>query len=129
MRVAMSDKDGYSSCGSFKYGEVEDYTVSIVNTTAFFANANTIGTNELGSNIVEVGLIVYPNPANSYINISYNGDESTNLIIYNTNGAVIKNLILDQKFKELNISDFPAGIYVITVNNEKGIITKRFVKQ
>ncbi|MCK4665032.1 MAG: fibronectin type III domain-containing protein [Bacteroidales bacterium] len=130
MRVAMSDNSSFSSCGSFRYGEVEDYTVNI-SAKSRFANNTSHDANELSSFETDNNkFIVYPNPANDIININTNGYcDNFPIKIISINGTVVMEGFINEDMKELNISEIPSGIYMILIDNEKNIETLRFIKQ
>ncbi len=44
-------------------------------------------------------------------------------------GSLVKVVEIDGNEREVNISDLPAGSYIISVQDEKGPITKSFIKQ
>ncbi|MFC2151064.1 C1 family peptidase [Bacteroidota bacterium] len=124
MRVAMSDGGYPSSCGSFRYGEVEDYTVNIAAKTAPIAqmkDGKLLGNDEV------VSIKVFPNPAKDELNIEV-PYENAKVRIINSTGAIVKELILNDE-KIVNISDLATGLYIISVEDEKGPITETFIKQ
>ncbi len=65
---------------------------------------------------------VFPNPASDLINIL--APDNSEVKIYNSTGSIIKELTTNGK-TELNLSEFPKGIYIMRINNQ----TKRFVKK
>ena len=70
--------------------------------------------NDLTENISDVVLekiSVYPNPASDIIYVDV--DESFNAVIYNYQGQVVKNVIVDNG--QINVSDLANGIYFIEI--------------
>lgn len=69
---------------------------------------------------------IYPNPANDFINLSVNDINNNNLIlIYNNLGNVVKTVKINSlSDMRINISNLPAGIYVINY----GIYSYKFIK-
>jgi C1A family cysteine protease/chitodextrinase len=125
MRVAMSDAGYSDACGSIKYGEVEDYTVNIA--AKFTPNTNeTIG-KKLGENEV-ADIKVYPNPAQDKLFVEIPFDNAKVKIISST-GAIVKEFVLNREENTINISDLVNGLYILSVQDEKGPITEVFVKQ
>ena len=125
LRAAMSDAGYPSSCGSFKYGEVEDYTVNITAKTAPVSN-EIIG-KKLGENEV-ADIKVYPNPAKEKLIVEIPFDNAKVKIISST-GAIVKEFVLNRNENTINISDLVSGLYILSVEDEKGSITETFVKQ
>jgi hypothetical protein len=79
------------------------------------------------------GVNAYPNPATDYIKIELFGEtERTFWIeIFNINGNTkyIEKLTFDDKFwfiKEIDVSDFALGIYLIRVTSEDKLISRTF---
>ncbi len=79
------------------------------------------------------GVNVYPNPATDYIKIELFGETSRTFLIevFNINGNTkyIEKLAFDDKFwfiKELDVSDFLSGIYLIRITSEDKLISRTF---
>lgn len=66
-------------------------------------------------------LVVYPNPSSDLIFIK-NISEDSKLELFNSNGIKVSN----QKGNQINISSFPSGIYILSVNNSNKV---KIVKQ
>lgn len=79
-------------------------------------------------------LVVFPNPANSKVNVRYSVDESQAAIlnVYNTVGQLVisKEVSLVQGVNtfELNVSEWSMGLYFVAVSTSKGVATGRVVK-
>lgn len=71
--------------------------------------------------------LVYPNPSNSNITISYELAKSSTgiLTIYDLNGNEVENLKIDKTFKNvfIDVSKFQNGIYLYTIKNENELIS------
>ncbi len=71
-------------------------------------------------------LIVYPNPAQDFVDIHLNGKtaiESVTLI--DPQGRVIRNYDdINQKHHQIDISELPAGLYYMQVNHTHGVMTQ-----
>jgi hypothetical protein len=84
------------------------------------------------SNLSTEKIKIYPNPAkdNLIIELIRNIDLRNNTIsFYNIAGQLIKQLSTKQTKTEIDIHDFPAGVYVVKVNNEKESFISKFVKE
>lgn len=76
-----------------------------------------------------IGINVYPNPANSNISISLMSFELSNFSLSNQLGQVILEGSISNQ-KNINVSDLAEGIYFIKVFNDKQISTaKVLIKQ
>jgi hypothetical protein len=128
MRVSMKYNAAQTSCEAFGYGEVEDYTINI--TASSSAPINFDNNAELLTNEPIEPFLVYPNPAVDMISIKTVGIEGNVTIkVYNTNGQIVKELISLDCVTNIDISDLAKGVYIISVDEEKEPIRKRFIKQ
>jgi len=128
MRVTMKYNAAATACESFSYGEVEDYTINVTSTGSYSFTSFTEAT-ELG-NEIPTDISVYPNPAIDDITVTVaNGTRVGTISIYNMIGSLIKIEEINGNRKEIDISDLPAGSYIISVEDEKEPITKQFIKQ
>jgi PKD repeat protein len=125
MRVSMRAEAVPPACDPFDRGEVEDYTVNLVNGTI-------IDGGKSGRILADQpeSLLVYPNPGDRLLNIDYNGDlENASLRIYNVQGSAI----IDQKVISdktiLDISGLTPGVYYIALNTGQDIIYRKLVKR
>lgn len=76
--------------------------------------------------ILENTISIYPNPANTILNISIKDNQSiSDIELYN----ILGEKILKTKAKKINVSNFQPGIYIIRILTEKGRVTKRIVIQ
>ncbi|MEO8233943.1 MAG: M4 family metallopeptidase [Flavobacterium sp.] len=120
MRVSMDYNAIPTSCQSFTYGQVEDYTVNI---TASFA---ITATTELNS-VEALSFNLYPNPVENMLNISVIDNRKATYRIYNMIGQDVKSGNLNQN--EINVSNLESGLYIFEVNDGEKTITKKFVKK
>lgn len=70
---------------------------------------------------------IYPNPSSSQIFIKLNDVPVSNLEIINMFGQKVKNF--QDNFESIDISDLPPGVYILNLNSEMGILSKRIVKK
>ncbi|HPS83998.1 MAG TPA: T9SS type A sorting domain-containing protein, partial [Bacteroidales bacterium] len=76
---------------------------------------------------------IYPNPASDNLSISFNTNMSSDYVvsIITVLGDVVSSYNVNSNgfdVKTINISDLPAGIYMVQVSNEKGSTTKKLIK-
>ena len=71
-------------------------------------------------------VLVYPNPARNIINIESN-NEIKEVVVYNLLGQKIKQY--HSAINTIDISDMAKGIYVINITTDKGVTTKKFIKE
>lgn len=77
---------------------------------------------------VDNTISLYPNPANSNLNI-YSKDNILNIKILDINGRIIydKNN-LNSNTSNIEVSNLKAGIYMVIVENESGVQKSKFIK-
>jgi len=75
-------------------------------------------------------LDIYPNPARDHIQISHSGNGSSNspYRIFDLNGRVITQGLIQPENPMIGISDLPDGFYVLELNLDGVPIRKKFVK-
>lgn len=112
MRVMMQyNAIPSSSCGSYTYGQVEDYTVNIVSS----------GRGELpGTKDLITGITLYPNPAKDLMHISNTTNEDYR--IFDMGGKLINSGKLERG--SVNVSSLTKGAYIIQI----GETSVRFIK-
>jgi len=124
MRFSMKYNDTQSACEIFSYGEVEDYTVNIVNTATSIQSLSvaSVSATSIGN---EEGFVLkaYPNPATDYIAINFDGGNNVSYKIVNTIGQLVQKGSFVGK--TINVSSLKEGIYLLEVNDgQKDFKTK-----
>ena len=62
----------------------------------------------------------YPNPANDLVTLPYDANGATSMKIYDMQGKLVERKFLDNNKQELqlNVKDYPSGMYFFEVNGE-----------
>lgn len=127
MRVSMKYNAAQTACETFSYGEVEDYTVNVLQSRVT-QNSTDYGVEQLGHETHEP-FTVYPNPASDKITVSLRGFRGeVSLRIYDLQGRMVKDRMLTELNSDIDVSDLANGVYIISVDEEKMTLNKRFVK-
>lgn len=107
--------DSYT-CGSFGYGEVEDYNVVV---------QSSLGTRDLEN--PNNGIQIYPNPATDFLNVTKVSDKAT-YKIYNAAGQLVSNGNISGG--KINVSALIKGAYVISIEDKGNDLFKsKFIKK
>ncbi|WP_215046820.1 endonuclease [Tenacibaculum dicentrarchi] len=131
MRVSMKWDAKATACETFSHGEVEDYTVTIGQSQRkelYNTSKNIfISAEKLGNQTPIFSANFYPNPAVNFINIQVLDNRNAQFRIINMNGqTVLKGQI---NHDTINVSNLNKGIYILEINDNQKIITKKFIKK
>ena len=115
MRVSMKYNGTPTSCETFSYGQVEDYTVNITSVARMEEPSNNA-----------ISLNLYPNPVQDVLNISSVEDNSTYRIINLLGQEISKGKIENNA---ISVSSINSGTYLLEVTFNGKATVKRFIKQ
>jgi PKD repeat protein len=118
MRITMKYNAAPTSCETFSYGEVEDYTVS-------FGAKEVTGINEIAQKVS-----IYPQPADDMLHIEMTeAGNVAEVVLYNMNGQVVKTTTLNNNGQgfDLDIAGQAGGIYMLQLVTNGKVTTKRIV--
>jgi hypothetical protein len=101
-------------CGTDDFGEVEDYTITVVVVT---------GSNDFSE---KVTASLYPNPAKDKLNVICSSIIK-NARITNLYGALISDTEINNSQFSLNTTSLGSGMYYLTLLTEQGTIVQKFI--
>ena len=112
----------------------EDVEIVIEGATHSYSVSDTLAvtiTFPLGNEIFDpaLAILIYPNPTTDYINITYNGNESGSVTIFDVNGKVV---IQEAKFdfsSPISTSHLKTGVYMVQIRAGENIYYSRIIKQ
>ncbi len=119
MRVSMKYNASPTACEAFSYGEVEDYTVTIVTSAR--------GEEVIIESVSENSITLYPNPVKDGILYISSRTNFTAYRIINLTGQVVATGKIDTN--SVSVSALASGTYLLEVSNNENVDTKRFIKQ
>ncbi|WP_234111440.1 reprolysin-like metallopeptidase [Chryseobacterium sp. R2A-55] len=115
MRVALRySTPQITPCGSYTYGEVEDYAVKITSNLA------------VNDAVKSEGVKVFPNPAVDLLNIVKISDKATYLITNMAGQVVSKGQVTGNK---VQVSNLEKGVYMISINDNGQVSQVKFIKR
>ena len=118
MRIVMRDDGGSDPCGSFEFGEVEDYTVQIVapnpSLHSGIASTNTTALAELTTSIE-----LYPNPTSDWLFVQLPSlNKTTTIELYNQLGQLIQTIPVQDTIEKIEVQHLASGIYFLKIEEE-----------
>ncbi|KQW96151.1 M4 family metallopeptidase [Flavobacterium sp. Root420] len=124
VRVSMKYNGIPTSCESFSYGQVEDYSINITASGA-------VAVEEIAAGLVETietsSFALYPNPVENELNVSFSNSNGYSYKISNTIGQQV--ISGEISGNAIDVSKLTTGFYIIELNNGEKRIVKKFVKR
>lgn len=71
---------------------------------------------------------IYPNPTTNVLNLTTGFNEETTFIVYDISGRLLQQGTYTNTI-QINVADYPAGLYTIQCINQAGLVQKKWVKQ
>lgn len=93
---------------------------------------NINGTVTLGvsENTFEASVSLSPNPVRDVLSISVATNTTvTSYEIFDVNGKVVKSMNSTSSISEINVSELSVGNYILKLQSDKGIASKKFIKE
>ena len=139
MRVSMKFNANPSACEVFTRGEVEDYSVNIVNgSTVKMSDDDTTleSDTEVKDKVIleknkdvieELSFKLYPNPVKDGV-IYFSGlTNNSSYKIFNQMGQQLAQGTIENDM--INVSSLARGIYFVQITNNSSVGVKRFIKE
>ncbi|WBV54749.1 M12 family metallo-peptidase [Chryseobacterium daecheongense] len=104
-----------NTCGTFSYGEVEDYNVMVT---------SNLGTSE--SYVKNEGIQIYPNPANDVLNITKVSNKAS-FEIHNAVGQLVKSGVITNN--QVRVAELLKGAYIISIKDNTISESLKFIKK
>ena len=99
------------------YGwEIDDINVTAPATTSI----NTIKAADV---------IIYPNPAKELLTVNLNDAQQNKITVYDVVGKLVFQAETTTTQLNIDTKDFPQGVYLLQIQNESGITTKKIIKE
>jgi len=107
---------------------IRDYAYNSISDSSILAGDSGIPLvilNPLSKNIFSV----FPNPGSNKITLSFSSSEKKQIKITNTLGQIVFAEEINSAREEIDVSEFPAGMYVVSVQTATHKIERKFLKQ
>jgi cyanophycinase-like exopeptidase len=134
MRVIVSYNSITTPCGTYNYGETEDYTLNISATAKMAPQSSKVladSNEEIKTLPAKIG--IYPNPAREDFNISFSSDanEKVTVKVYNLHGREEKSFVIDATAGENRIRNNTTGLssgqYIVKVIKSNEVSTTKLI--
>lgn len=123
----LSDASATTSCGTYSYGETEDYSISITGGATLAPEGIDATTSGLTAD-VDATLSLFPNPASSYLQLELSsGAELQTVQVLDARGAAAT-ARYDAATKQLDVSGLAAGLYLVRASDGQHLFVQRFAK-
>ncbi len=124
LRATLDLSEITGPCYEPRYGQAEDYSVYLYTPSELTSQKDKYNTVH--------GLSVYPNPAESnlFVHFDYSGSYEGHLLIRDLQGRLVNTSPISgsQRItKNIDVSGFQKGIYNLSIQNKKEIITQNFI--
>jgi hypothetical protein len=87
-------------------------------------NGNKITLKSLGINAPDVIMNIYPNPASDFFRIT-SEKLIENIDMFSSSGQLVASKRFDSRTGFINVSGLPAGLYIVRINSEAGMIQRK----
>ena len=109
-----TNTNGYGPCGSYQYGNFNDFTL------------NVVGSNGLAEVTAHAGFAVAPNPASNMTQITAS-PSIDQLTVRDAQGRVVEQHFVQGDRFMLDAHALSSGVYMVQVSNARGTATQRLV--
>ncbi|HEY3403811.1 MAG TPA: GEVED domain-containing protein, partial [Ohtaekwangia sp.] len=118
MRVSMKYNGIPTSCETFSYGEVEDYTVNIQVGSSSLALEETRLEGNIG---------VYPNPVKGRLFVEVPVEATVvSMHIVSSSGTATRVASYENG---IDVSNLAAGLYILSIQTDRGLLNRKFLKE
>ncbi len=105
------------------------YTVSVMHANGCAKSDSATVNSQLSVSELNSGISVYPNPANSKIQISTSDAEMSEVQIFDAIGQLVTRYEVTGTKNTLDISKLSKGVYQLKVLTSKGVMNQQFIVQ
>ena len=132
MRIALRHDAPPTPCGTFNFGEVEDYSINIIAARASVQDA-------LPEDFIDDAgpvFTMYPNPASNRVVVERAGyneikaaERPAKLVVADASGRIVAQQKMYKLVEVIDVSKLANGIYLISITTSEGTSTQKIVVQ
>jgi len=117
---------------SHTYTNIGNYTVTLIASNGCDADTITMTVSilsgiESANNAANIS--IYPNPSSGKFHVSFDAKQTAKIKIYNLSGELLMAMENSSGNCEIDLSDYPNGVYFLSVETEKGISREKILVQ
>ncbi len=128
MRVILKRDSLPSSCGSYSFGQTEDFSVNIVTPFAPGKTVKIFSDETISNTENEFEFTISPNPVNDELIFDLSLDLNSSFEIFDGTGRSLMHGSVGNYANKLDVSNLKAGLYFITITNNLKTIQTKFLK-
>jgi len=122
----LEDSKGTVLASGGSFASSEQTSICLPNTTFGIVATNS----NLNNIVTKPAINLYPNPASSFLNVQVtNAKANGSIKIYSAIGTLVKLVEMEDNEIKIDISELSAGLYLISIETKKEVITKKFIKK
>jgi hypothetical protein len=119
------------STGVYYFSFLNQTAANAAGTEALIIDNFTVSQTLSNNVVLESKFATYPNPAKNVINVTNTTDALiSNVEITDLNGRIVKNVnFSDLSEVQVSVTDLAQGVYTMKIISDKGIVTKKVIKE
>jgi len=112
---------------SFLLSESPPENIFVAKYSNFNIVTNPASVSENITNSLNVN--IFPNPSNGVFGLNINSiTKNIKIMIYDLRGRIILSKIINENFIKIDLSNYPSSIYILNIETENSIISKKIIK-
>ena len=117
-------------CSNTTFSEWITLTITTLADTTIVDTTHHEDTVSVARYQLEQAVFIYPNPSTQYVNVyCKNGINISQIEVYDTYGKLLLRSEAIENPKRLNISELAAGMYLMRIITDSGVVTKPFIRR
>ncbi|MFT3681559.1 MAG: GEVED domain-containing protein [Ferruginibacter sp.] len=134
LRIAMRQGTAPTTCGTFEFGEVEDYTLLVESPVAARPGRDTDNANEIDITANSIRYKIYPNPVSANLIIMRTDAAAVSSAKLNTQlsftdamGRLVLSKTLNDAIEQVDVGKLANGVYVMRLQNGNSTTVQKVI--